>query len=173
MGSKTQKFPPQGIPMFNQRGEHVWCGNEDQVRVARQNGFTSASYVRSNWPKAVYHKVTGVAQSVGKLEWSEEQNRIALKALGPDWSTEFVAAPEPTPEKPLVGSGLTDAAAMLEILAQLKVMNDTIADLETAVADIAAARVSMEARLIEVEGVLTEASATEPEPVPELAGKKK
>lgn len=146
--------------MFNSRGEHRMCHNEDQVRAAKQDGFTSPSYVRTVYPKCFYHKKTGETKLVGRVDWSAAQNKEAETALGPDWTTDFVGTPEAKPEKPAATAA--DSLMLAEILLQLKSMDARLGDLEAASAETTEARVALESRLSEMESVLTQ--ATEPQP---------
>ncbi len=94
------------------KGQVFWCHQPDDEQRAREQGFTSKSYVRSEWPKTAYHKKTGQTKPVGKLEWDNDKNMAALAEMGPDWGLDHVAVPEPVEAAPAgatpeIGSILT------------------------------------------------------------------
>src|SRR5262245_27979294 len=99
------------------RGMLFWChAKEDETR-AKELGYTSDKYIPSEWPKTMWHKDTGESKPVGRLEWSDEQNAVAVKKMGPDWGFEHVDVPEPTKPGP---APQADIAALASIMADQK-----------------------------------------------------
>ena len=154
--------------LYNAKGVPFAChSKEDEVR-AKEQGFTSATYVPSQWPKTVFHKKTGESKVVGKLEWDEEKNAAAVVALGPDWTLDHVAVPAPvSPAAPSAGINLD---ALLSIAAEMKLMNTRLSDLEDAAAEAAGIRTVLESRVGELEGLLQ--AEMEPAGAAEKKGKK-
>ena len=151
------KLPPQGQEFYNKKGQHVRCNNDAEVRNAKDNGYTSAKYVPSYWPTTYYHKKTGAAQRVGKLEWTDEQNQAAVDALGPDYTKEFV--PEPAPAKESAARP-SDGGHFIELLTELQLAVKRIEELESAVSDLAGVRTALEMRVADLEAVIAEPAAT-------------
>lgn len=102
---------------YNAKGKPYWCSSKDDVAKAKELGFTSANYVRSEWPKTAYHKKTGATRTVGSLDNTDEQNAAAVVTLGPDWGLEHVHVPEVVPEKEK--AAVQDSSALMLILDKL------------------------------------------------------
>lgn len=153
---------------YNKIGQKMPCESVDDEARAKEAGFTSFSYVKSLWPTTAYNKITGESKQVGKLEWDEARNAAAVAALGPDWGldpvTIEVKAPRPAGSAEASGDTLS---MLVNLLSEVKMMREQMADVETAVAELSAARVSQESRLAELEAEM------EPETVPAADEKKK
>lgn len=122
---------------------------EDEVAL-RARGFTSPTYIRSEWPKSMFHKQTGECRPVGKLEWTDAQNAAAVENLGKDWTFDYVHPPKQE-EKKAGGEGL-DLGAAANILAEIKLTQRAIADQTSAHEETAA---SLHARIDELTGIVT------------------
>lgn len=147
---------------YNNRGQSMPAYNIDDEARAKEQGFTSATYVPSKWPTTVYNKKTGETKAVGKLDWDEKRNQAAVMELGLDWTTEHVAPPEQPPTK-ASGEGIGAPLAMLEILGELRRIHEELAELTSAVAELGTARVATESRLGALEHELgTDAPAEAP-----------
>ncbi len=150
---------------YNPKGQYRTCYSKEEVAVAKQDGFTSSNYVRSNWPKTAFHKKTGNSKPVGKLDDSDEKNAAAVVALGPEWTLDHVPVPEPVAATP-PPSGGGDMLAMLGMMAEMKKRMD---DLEDAAIAQAAIRDAMQNRVVELESIVDAISV----PVSEDLKKKK
>lgn len=146
------KLPPHGKAFYNKKGQFIWCNNDSDVRNAKDQGYTSAAYVPSFWPTTVYNRKTGESKAVGKLEWSEEQNRAAIVQSGPDWTTDHVVAPEPKPDAP---ARQLDSGLLSELLAEFRLASKRLDDLDEAVSELAGVRISLETRVTDLESVFT------------------
>ncbi len=114
--------------LYNAKGDTFWCHSKEDELRGKEQGFTTFNYVRSAWPKTAFHQKTGQTKPVGKLADTEEQNKAAVAALGPDWSLEYKAVPEKVEEAPKTSSG--DMTALLSLFAQQQAQ---IAELQAAV----------------------------------------
>ena len=154
----AEKVPPQGVFYYNAKGQNRHCTNEADIVNAKRDGYTSSRYVRSNWPTTAFNKNTGETKPVGRVDLTEEQNQALLKALGDEWGLDYVAAKDPEPKKDpdhKAAGHLEELVALL--VAQKNDHEDTnkrLEDLEAALVDSQAARVSLEARISELEGQL-------------------
>ena len=150
--------------LYNSNGVPYPCHSVDDEKRAREAGFTSVNYVLSRWPTTVYNKKTGESKTVGRLDWSNEKNEMEITNLGPDWAGDYVAPVEPKKEAtPAEGAGGLSLMALAEVLteirglgANLKQVQESLLDVEIAVADLTSARVAMESRLSEMEAVIVE-----------------
>lgn len=134
---------------YNPQGEPRWCHHKDDVAKAKQDGFTSANYVPSFWPKCAYNKKTGLTRSVGRLEWSQEQNEAAVVSLGPDWGLDHVPVPEPVAEVKAAAPDTT--GLMTQMLAALNASNERMAALEAAAVESDDKRAALETQLAEMQ----------------------
>ena len=155
------------------RGQAYPCHSKEDEARAREAGFTSVAYIQSDWPTTVYNKKTGESRSVGKLEWSDEQNAAAIAALGPDWGTEHVAVPEPKKEEAAGASPKADIGLISDLFGELKLATGRIDQLEEAISEVAGARMAMETRIADLEGMIEEASRPDPAPSKGKASKEK
>lgn len=158
----AEKFPPHGLALYNSRGEYRYCYNDSDVVNAKNEGYTSKKYVKSAWPKTLYNKKTGEPRVVGKLTQSAEENQKAVDALGPDWTTDHVAAPEPvaakTAEPSSVDNGmLADAIGNIALLKKVTDELEEAAVATDGTVDALGARcASLEGRVAELETTIAE-----------------
>lgn len=119
------------------RGQAMACHSKDDEARVKELGFTSANYVPSFWPKTLWNKKTGETKSVGKLEWTKEQNDAAVTSLGPDWTDEHVPVPEaPAPNAKAATSGSPDLmTAILALTQQIGSLNDRMSLIESVIAE--------------------------------------
>ncbi len=154
---------------YNAKGQYQWCHSKDDVVCAKEAGFTNANYVRSNWPKTAFNKKTGDSKPVGKLEDTDEKNQAAVTALGPDWTLEHVAVPEPVVAKEAAAGAPMDIGVLMAMSAELSRQQKRIDELEEAAiekdAELTGVRTAFESRLAEIEAVLADLTApTTPPP---------
>jgi len=140
------------ISYYNKIGQYRTCYSDSEVNQAKNDGFTSKKYVKSEWPKTAFHKKTGETRVVGKLENTDEQNKAAIASLGPDWTTDYVAAVAPKIDVPQPARA--DIGVMADLLAEMKLINQRIEDVEVAISEFAGARTAMESRMEAVEQLL-------------------
>ena len=138
------------------KGSFRVCYNENEVAVARQDGFTTMNYVRSEWPKTAFQAKTGKSKPVGKLENSDEQNMALVAALGPDWSLDHVPEPEPVAETKPGAAPALDLTALLQLGGQIALLTDRLATIEAALVQSEESKIALAARLGELEGVVLE-----------------
>lgn len=150
---------------YNSKGQLTWCHSKEDVVRARQEGFTSANYVRSQWPKTAYHKKTGESKAVGKLEWTDERNAQAVMELGPDWGLDHVSVPPAVEPQPRSFAGPSDRE-MAMLMDEFGKMRERIADLEAARIEEATLsaniRASLESRISDLESAVTENTLKSP-----------
>src|SRR3990167_659356 len=164
-------YAPKATPNVK-KGQSYPCHAKDDEARAREAGFTSVNYVPSEWPKTIYNKKTGDSRPIGKLEWSDDQNAAAIAALGPDWGTEHVAVPEPKKEE-AAGAPKADLGLISDLFGELKLATGRIEQLEEAISEFAGARMAMETRIADLEGMIEEASRPDPTPSKGKASKEK
>lgn len=150
------------------RGSLRMVYSENEMAVAKQDGFTSASYVRSDWPTTAYHKKTGLSKPVGRLENTDEQNAAAVAALGPDWGLDHVPEPEPVAEKKAAeGTGM-DIAALLQLGGQIALLTERLSTVEAALIQSEESKTLLASRIGELEAMVIE----EPAPAPKVPAAK-
>jgi hypothetical protein len=139
------------------KGQFYTCHSKADEQVAKDLGFTSERYVRSEWPKTMFNKKSGDSRPIGKLEWSDAENQKAVDGLGADWTFDHV----PVPEKSSATAPSSDAG-LTAILTEMREMQKAILDVGDLVTttgeDIAALRNSvsnLDQRLTEVETEMT------------------
>jgi hypothetical protein len=146
------------------KGQIFWCHAKEDEVAARNQGFTSTSYIKSEWPKSMFNKKTGDSRPVGKLEWDDAQNEAAVKALGADWTFDYVHPPKPEEKKE---AGAVDLGGLALILNEIKGVQKSISDQGEAHEASAA---ELHAKIDELTGIVTaqdrriselEAAATE------------
>lgn len=141
---------------YNLKGEYQWCHSKEDVARSKQEGFTSANYVRSEWPKCAYHQKTGLTRTVGRLEWTDEQNMAAVKALGPDWGLEHAHVPEPVVEQKVAAPDVT--GLMAQMLTAMNASNERMANLEAAALEAEDQRKYLEGQLSDMQDKMAKAS---------------
>lgn len=146
------KFPPGGLTYYNARGEYRYCYTDADIVLAKESGFTSAKYVRSRWPITMWHKATGESKPVGRLVDTDEKNAAAVAAMGPDWTTEHVAVPEPVAKKATADP--VDGGMLASVIGEMALLTRRVQELEQAVIDADSARAAIEARFISLESRL-------------------
>lgn len=119
------------------RGQAMACHSKDDEARVKELGFTSANYIPSFWPKTLWNKKTGETKSVGKLEWTKEQNDAAVTSLGPDWTDEHVPVPEiPASGATAAPSGSPDVmAAILTLSQQVGSLVERMNEVESVIAE--------------------------------------
>lgn len=122
---------------YNPKGQPFWCHSKEDELRAKEQGFKSAAYIPSQWPKTAFHTKTGQTRMVGKLEWTKEQNADAVAALGSEWTLEHVAVPEPAVETASAQQSGFDLNAVATILAEIKLLGKRLEENEVAVASLA------------------------------------
>lgn len=137
------------------KGSYRTVSSENEEQEAKNQGFTSLAYVRSEWPKTAYKK-TGETRPVGKLENSNEQNMALVASLGPDWGLEHVATPEPVAPSAAKDNTGMDLTALLGIATDIALMKKRVEDLEEAAIQGDAIRAAQDQRIIELESIIEE-----------------
>lgn len=138
------------------KGSYKTVSSENEEQEAKNQGFTSLAYVRSNWPTTAYKKGTGETRNVGKLENSEEQNMALVAALGPDWGLDHVPTPEPVAPSAAKETGGMDLTALLGLVTDIALMKKRVEDLEEAAIQADAIRTAQDQRIIELESIIEE-----------------
>lgn len=138
------------------KGSFRFCYNDNEVLVARQDGFTTLNYVPSKYPTMAFQAKTGKCRPVGKLGDTDEEVLALVAKLGPDWGLDHVPEPEPVAEKKPGEGGGIDIAAILQLGGQMALLTDRLANLENALVESEASRVALASRLGELEGAVME-----------------
>lgn len=132
---------------YNSKGQVFWCHQKDDEVRAKQEGFTSWTYIKSKWPTTVWN-VKGETKAVGNVDWTDEKNDAALSDLkAKGWSTDHIPVPEPEPE---VKNQPMDLAALASIMADVKLVVKRVEELEEAV-------VERDERIATLEAILNDA----------------
>jgi hypothetical protein len=148
----AEKIPPHGVFYYNAKGQNRHCTTPADIVNAKKDGYTSARYVRSNWPTTVYNKKTGETKRVGLIDWTDEQNMAAVEKMGADWGLDYVVAPDPTPKKDPDHKATGHLEEIIALLAgQKDDSNKRLDDLEAALLDSQATREALERRVAELE----------------------
>jgi hypothetical protein len=148
------------VMLYNRKGQVRTCYSETEYTQARADGYVSTECPYVAWPKMFYHKQTGESRVVGSVDWEDSKNEAEARKLGPDWTTEVVTPPEPKARD----SSEADGAAfgmIPSLMAELDNLKKHNEEMDQAVSELAAARLSLEQRVGELEQLI-EAATTEP-----------
>lgn len=145
MAHNFQKDGP--LSMYNKQGEYRTCYNDPEVVLAKNDGFTSARYIKSTWPAIAWNRTTGAETMV--------KSPAALALLGEDWTLEYTEKPKAAVEAPTRASNDALVSAVLNELSDIKAR---LLAIESEQETQAGARAAADSRLTELEGLLTEAT---------------
>lgn len=143
-------------PTEPEKGSFRWCYNENEVAVARQDGFTTQNNPGSKYPTTAFNRKTGASKPVGKLGDTEEQVAAKVAAFGTDWSLDHVPEPEPVAETKPGAAPALDLTALLQLGGQIALLTDRLATIEAALVQSEESKIALAARLGELEGVVLE-----------------
>lgn len=141
-------------------GQNRTCYNDSEIVNAKNDGFTSASYVPSKFPTTVWDK-NGKTKTVGTGKDIKADEALLSQALAEGWSADHIAGPEPVAGNAPGFQATPHTDQMLKaVLADFAETKKRVEILDQAALEADAARVALEKRVAELEAIISAAVAT-------------